>query len=58
MENYEEQMEELSKEKLRIAEESLETAKQYRQSVHISLVISSFSLVFAFAVLTYKLFFE
>lgn len=58
MENYEEQMEELSKEKLRIAEESLETAKQYRKSVHISLAISSFSLVFAISVLVYKVFFK
>lgn len=58
VENYEEQMEKLSKEKLRIAEENLETAKQYRKSVHISLAISSFSLVFAITVLIYKLFFE
>lgn len=58
VENYEEQMVELSKEKLRIAEENLETAKQYRKSVHISLAISSFSLVFAITVLIYKLFFE
>lgn len=58
MENYEEQMEELSKEKLRIVEESLETAKQYRKSVHISLAISSFSLVFAISVLVYKVFFK
>ncbi|MFR3819627.1 MAG: hypothetical protein ACLTXO_13915 [Fusobacterium varium] len=58
MENYEEQMEELSKEKLRIVEENLETAKQYRKSVHISLAISSFSLVFAISVLVYKVFFK
>ncbi|BBA51887.1 hypothetical protein FV113G1_22370 [Fusobacterium varium] len=45
-------------ERKRIAEESLETAKQYRKSVHISLAISSFSLVFAIVVLIYKLFFE
>ena len=58
MENYGEQMEELSKEKLRIVEENLETAKQYRKSVHISLAISSFSLVFAISVLVYKVFFK
>lgn len=58
MKNYEEQIDELSKERLRIAEESLEIAKQYRKSVHISLAISTFSLVFAITVLIYKLFFE
>lgn len=58
MKSYEEQIDELSKERLRIAEESLEIAKQYRKSVHISLAISSFSLVFAITVLIYKLFFE
>lgn len=58
MKSYEEQIDELSKERLRIAEKSLEIAKQYRKSVHISLAISSFSLVFAITVLIYKLFFE
>lgn len=58
MKNYEEQIDELSKERLRIAEENLEISKQYRKSVHISLAISTFSLVFAITVLIYKLFFE